>query len=520
MRAQRLSLALVALLLMRGELHAQLVQPSSIVRDAGGTMDAVDEVVQLDMAGVGIPILTLTGTFANVGTTLVFEYDDGTGTFRQAQAAQVANETAAPVLRFVNGLTGGDALFDNGMFKFLGLSGAKSLRVRMATRVGGVDSVTATWSGGFAQPDVLWANVGGDVNHGTPENDQAGGIRVPPVKIGYRSHFTGTPESFTSLATALSASSTRSDVTGSAYGHLNTQIPNRTISKTITANGVSRDFPLEGVNSWGLAYTGTWTGTVAIEVSADNGSTFVAWILWSGNTTQNTASSITCAGTCTDNLRPVYASGFTHVRIRSTAWTSGTLTLVWAGTQQAPDFMVADVTGNIAHGAADSGNPVNVGGQAVAFNATPTAVDAADRTRYYGTRAGIPFTQPGHPNAFARTCTVTDVNGAQTGTACVTVTAGTLVVVTGISARCSAANTVNVSVRVMFDTDTTFPAASTTGVDGELLSHVIPPGGGEVAGFAGAVIDAGASDEDVRFSMDDPVGGSCTITVNGYTIAS
>ena len=90
------------------------------------------------------------------------------------------------------------------------------------------------------------------------------------------------------------------------------------------------------------------------------------------------------------------------------------------------------------HDDPDSGNPVKIGGRAVSFGATPTAVAAADRTNFYATRAGIPFVQPGHPNIVTLEAQIEDADGAQTNAAIVTVSAGTKIVVTGVAANCDA----------------------------------------------------------------------------------
>lgn len=360
---------------LAGAVETGEVKIKAIDRTATGTMDAAAEAVTLDLEGAGIPILVLTGTFANASSALVFEYNDGTGTFRQAQAMHLANESAAPVLRFVNGLTGGDSLFDNGLYKFLGISGATQVRVRMSARAG-VDSVVATWSAGAAQPDVLYCAMSGDINHGTVEGSSS--ITVPPVKVGTRSFFSGTPEVFDTLPTAQSTSSTRTDVSGSAYGHINTQIPHRYVQKTITANGVNRDFPLEGVQSWGFRLSGTWTGTVVFYGSSDNGATWFVWTLLN-TTTQAVEASATGTGSGTAVVyKPIWTAGFTHVRVASSAWTSGTLTVDFLGSSQAGDVGIFICIGNIPHDTADAGNPMKFGAKAIT-GGLPAAVAANDR---------------------------------------------------------------------------------------------------------------------------------------------
>lgn len=173
----------------------------------------------------------------------------------------------------------------------------------------------------------------------------------------------------------------------------------------------------------------------------------------------------------------------------------------------------------VPHDQPDAGNPIKVGGRAVSFGATPTAVAAADRFDVLGTRAGIVFTQPGHPNTIPFECQVEDADGAQTNAACVTVSAGTKIVVTGISAHCDASNTGPINVIVGFGT-ATLPARAHTGATGILLAvDGIIAGGGDNKGYAGGVVGVGADDEDIRFTMEDPAGGACSVEGSYYTIA-
>ena len=179
------------------------------------------------------------------------------------------------------------------------------------------------------------------------------------------------------------------------------------------------------------------------------------------------------------------------------------------------------VVGNVTHDSADSGAPVKLGAKAVNLKATPTAVATSDRTDLLATRAGQLFTIGGHPNAITRSVLVTDANGSQTGqTIVASVASGTAVVVTRVTVLCDNANTADVSVQVGFSTTTTMPSPSTTGVDGLLVDHRgIPAGGGVTVGDGSGIIGIGASDEELRYSCDDPAGGNVTVTVTYYTIS-
>lgn len=175
------------------------------------------------------------------------------------------------------------------------------------------------------------------------------------------------------------------------------------------------------------------------------------------------------------------------------------------------------VEGTTAHNGT-APNPVNVGGKAYGLGSAITETTDGNLTQFTATRDGVQYVIGGHPNTTTRECTVLDADGAQTGTACITVAAGVRIVVTAADVTCSKANSVNVAVRVGFDTDATFAAASTTGVNGFLLNHRgVAPGSGVVKGNGLGIVGAGASDEDLRYSMDDPTGGGCVLTVTYFT---
>lgn len=173
--------------------------------------------------------------------------------------------------------------------------------------------------------------------------------------------------------------------------------------------------------------------------------------------------------------------------------------------------------GQVAHDAANAGNPVVTGAEAIAHGTNPTAVAAADSTKVYANRAGIPFVIGGHPNILTKNLNVTDADGAQTDTAIVTIAASNKIVVTWIAVTADNANTVDVQCRVGFGTTNT-PAADAAGV---ILAHPgIAAGSGVVIGNGGGILGVGADNEDLRVTCEDPVTGSLDITVGYYTIES
>ncbi len=180
----------------------------------------------------------------------------------------------------------------------------------------------------------------------------------------------------------------------------------------------------------------------------------------------------------------------------------------------------AQVVGSIAHDGIDSGNPVGIAYRAIAHGANPTAVAAADRTVGYANRAGIPFVMAGHPNVITREVTVLAADGAQTNAAFVTVAAGLKIVVTRCSVTASAANTVNVAVRIGFGA-ATLGAEALAGVNGIILAHpAVAAGSGVVEGNGSGILGIGADDEDIRYTCGSPTTGSIKIIISYYTIES
>lgn len=178
---------------------------------------------------------------------------------------------------------------------------------------------------------------------------------------------------------------------------------------------------------------------------------------------------------------------------------------------------VISAVGNVAHGTAASGNPLQMAVMAAAHGTNPTAVAAGAVVRALGNRAGIPFSGIVHPNIISEEWTVTDSDGAQTGTPIIDISAGTKIVVIFSQVTCDADNTTDVNFRMAFDTDTTLPTASVNGVD--KIIHSQP---GILAGGGSTVVkeSTGGDGEDIRYSLDDPAGGECRGVVKYYTIES
>jgi hypothetical protein len=167
-----------------------------------------------------------------------------------------------------------------------------------------------------------------------------------------------------------------------------------------------------------------------------------------------------------------------------------------------------EVTGNVAHDAADAGNPLKVGFKALAHGAAPTAVAADDRTDWFANRHGVPWVIGGHPKVERLTQKNT---AAQTDQVLKTVAAGEKFVVTQISAFCDKANTVDVQVLIEFD-DT---------ADVKITEHPgIAAGSGFIEGNGAGILAIGADGQDLLLTNEVPTTGSVTVHVSGYIVPS
>lgn len=236
-----------------------------------------------------------------------------------------------------------------------------------------------------------------------------------------------------------------------------------------------------------------------------------------GGTAQPVSGTVTATQGTGTNLHMVVDSGTvsTITNVVHVDDNSGNLSIDDGGNSITVDGTVtaSNTAGDIAHDGVNSGNPVQIGVEAIAHGTNPTAVSASgDRTKLYANRAGVLFVMPGHPNVVTIELAFT---AAQTDTAIVTIGAGLKIVVTRCSFVTSHANTVDVAVRVGFGTANT---PTTTGV---VLTHPnVAAGSGLVEGNGGGMLGVGADNEDLRITATVPTTGSARVLVTYYTVES
>jgi hypothetical protein len=103
---------------------------------------------------------------------------------------------------------------------------------------------------------------------------------------------------------------------------------------TITAHPDSVAMPILGAAGAAITITGAWTGTFVFEASADAGTTwFLVDAINPDSASEKSASSTTANGV----FQPLRLQGCTHVRVRTTAFSSGSADIYISGTNTNSD---------------------------------------------------------------------------------------------------------------------------------------------------------------------------------------
>ncbi len=102
----------------------------------------------------------------------------------------------------------------------------------------------------------------------------------------------------------------------------------------ITAHPQNVALPLLGSAGAAITITGTWSGALVFEASYDAGVTWKAIDSINPDATSEKASSTT---TVNGTFQPLRLQGATHVRVRTSAWTSGTASIYASGSNAVSD---------------------------------------------------------------------------------------------------------------------------------------------------------------------------------------
>jgi hypothetical protein len=154
---------------------------------------------------------------------------------------------------------------------------------------------------------------------------------------------------------------------------------------TISAVNGAVTSQTKGKGTVSFSLTGTWSGTLVIE--AHNGDS--SWTQITGYTSAGSpVTSIT-----TNQFFFVNCAAFSQVRLRASALASGSVTVQTTATHSLVSVFT-QTEGNSAAGAADTGNPLKVGG--LAKTTQPTAVTDGQRSNILTDKLGRVIVAPGH----------------------------------------------------------------------------------------------------------------------------
>lgn len=305
-----------------------------------------------------------------------------------------------------------------------------------------------------------------------------------------------------------------------------------TMQSSATANGNGTDLNTDGMSVAILTVNcSSCSGGTTINFTSSQDATNYEAVWGQRQTSGAYAKSLTTAGV---SVWLFQLNGAKRLRAAIASYSAGTITITGTTIPSGGAAPPAPLIYNATPPTCTDGQPCDLqidvngrllntprlGAVAAAHGSNPTAVTAGADAKVFSNRAGILFTIGGHPNTITRTCRWADADGAQTNTACVTVSTGSKIVVTHVMADCDGSNTNPTNIKVGYGTST-LPSDATTGANGILASFDgVPAGLGFAKGNGGGILGIGADDEDVRYTGEDPVGGACSVSVSYFTIES
>lgn len=161
------------------------------------------------------------------------------------------------------------------------------------------------------------------------------------------------------------------------------------------------NYPTFNAGSCLISLTGTWVGTVQFEYSPDllGDLSNAATATWKSLNMTPVGGGAAVSSTTANGQWMANVAGMAAVRVRCSAFTSGTIAVTIGVSESAhPDAaggatggtITGVVAGDVAHDAVDSGNPVKVGGKAYSPASGPTDVASGDRADLFVDLKGRP----------------------------------------------------------------------------------------------------------------------------------
>ena len=284
---------------------------------------------------------------SNIGTTGGLALDATLAKLTISQGTALGTNTGAMVMASV---TTAAPTYTTGQISPLSMDTTGNLRVTG----GGVaqGSTTSGQSGNLIQGAVTTASPTYTTGQTSPLSlNTSGSLRTDTTSwLGSTAPTVGQKTMANSVPVVIA-----SDQSG-----INTFL-DKTITGTITALNGTVVLPINGIATVNASISGTWVATLVFEGQSGDG-------IWNILSVGNPTGGINITSFTTNNTYSVGVGGYTQVRIRASAFTSGTVNVTMNGSSGDQQSLAVDangnqqVVGNVASGATDSGNPVKVGG--------------------------------------------------------------------------------------------------------------------------------------------------------------
>ena len=183
----------------------------------------------------------------------------------------------------------------------------------------------------------------------------------------------------------------------------------KNVTGTITALNGTVVIAANGTSSVNASVSGTWVGTLIMEGQSGDG-------IWYALAVGNPNGGLNISSFTANNLYTVGSGGFTQVRVRASAYTSGTVNVTMDASSGSAQTLAVDangnqqIVGNVASGTADSGNGVKT---SAVYNSTLPTFTNGQRADNQSDANGAQFVSTKVPRTYSAP-TTTLVNTTST----------------------------------------------------------------------------------------------------------
>ena len=155
-----------------------------------------------------------------------------------------------------------------------------------------------------------------------------------------------------------------------------------TLQSAAAATGNGSTLAVDGCEAAMITVTGTFVGTITIEGTED-GTNYVSMMRKQIGATDTSSNGITTTG-----VFVAHTTGFTLLRARISAYTSGSITVTGHAVPNGNPGFIASV-GDVSHDSVDANAPNKIGAKATSSISAQTSVATADRTNLFAGVDGV-----------------------------------------------------------------------------------------------------------------------------------